>query len=91
VPDFALPVPLSGEHELDAFDCGSDAQSEWLRRNAHYAQAADVIRVRATLIHAEPDKAKQFYLDLAGFESSPTDPLHLVPLMKNLRAALSAI
>ena len=51
-------------------------------------QAADIIGVRALLIHAESDEARSFYEHLAEFEPSPTDPLHLVLLLKDLRRAL---
>jgi len=50
-------------------------------------QASDVIGVRALLIHAESEVAKNFYLHLGEFEESPTDALHLILLMKDLRAA----
>ena len=52
------------------------------------AAAADVIGVRALLIHAESDRARAFYEHIAEFEPSPTDPLHLVLLIKDLRRAL---
>ena len=52
------------------------------------AAAGEVIGVRALLIHCEHDKARDFYLRLAKFEPSPTDPLHLFLLMKDLRKAL---
>jgi len=44
--------------------------------------------VRAVLIHCETDTARDFYLRLAKFETSPTDPMHLLLLMKDLRRAL---
>ena len=41
------------------------------------------IGCRGLLIHCESDEARQFYLHLVpGFELSPTDPLHLVLLIK---------
>lgn len=52
------------------------------------AAAAEVIGVRAVLIHCETDAARDFYLRLAKFEQSPTDPMHLLLLMKDLRRAL---
>ena len=52
-------------------------------------QAADVVGVRALLIHAESSRARDFYLRLAEFEPSPTDPLHLLLLIKDLRRALA--
>jgi hypothetical protein len=53
------------------------------------AAAAEVIGVRAVLIHCETEAARDFYLRLAKFEASPTDPMHLLLLMKDLRRALS--
>jgi hypothetical protein len=35
-----------------------------------------------------PSAARDFYLHLAEFEPSPTDPLHLVLLMTEIEAAL---
>lgn len=52
------------------------------------AGAAEVIGVRAVLIHCESDAARAFYQGLAKFEPSPTDPMHLLLLMKDLRRAL---
>lgn len=161
--------PLSRDHETTAFDCGSDAQTTWLRRHglqAHQsdtakvyvvcfaqtrqvvgyyaltagsvahdrvpprivkglgrypipvilltrlgvdieeqgrglgsalvrdaflqtAAVADRVGVRALLIHAETPEAAAFYLRIdAGFAPSPTDPLHLVLLLKDLRGAI---
>jgi GNAT superfamily N-acetyltransferase len=168
---FTSPVPLGPDHGTGEFDCGSEAQSEWLRRYAlqaqgvgtsrvyvtslaepnrvvgYYAlaagavepeagserlrkgvgrypipvviltrlgvdqtvqghglgsslvidalervvQAADVIGVRALLIHCESEAARRFYMHLARFEESPTDRLHLTLLMGDLRAALRAL
>ncbi|SCE85742.1 GNAT family N-acetyltransferase [Micromonospora chokoriensis] len=53
------------------------------------AAAGEVIGVRAVLIHCETDAARDFYQRLAKFEASPTDPMHLLLLMKDLRRALS--
>ncbi|HEX6497497.1 MAG TPA: GNAT family N-acetyltransferase [Micromonosporaceae bacterium] len=53
------------------------------------ATAAEVIGVRAVLIHCETEAARDFYLRLAKFEASPTDPMHLLLLMKDLRRALT--
>ena len=48
---------------------------------------AEVIGGRALLIHAKDDEAKRFYSSY-GAVASPTDPLHLFLLMKDLRRAL---
>ena len=48
------------------------------------ASAADTIGARALLVHAEDSQARSFY-EHFGFESSPTDPLHLFLIMKDLK------
>jgi GNAT superfamily N-acetyltransferase len=53
---------------------------------ARVARAADVVGVRAILVHAIDDAARRFYLH-HGFEPSP-DPFQLMMLMKDLRASL---
>jgi GNAT superfamily N-acetyltransferase len=55
------------------------------------AAIADRVGVRALLIHAETPEAADFYRGIdSGFEPSPTNPLHLLLLMKDLRAAIRA-
>ncbi len=51
--------------------------------------ASDQIGVRVMLVHAMHEKAKEWYMRF-GFEDSPTDPLHLMILMKDIRAFLAA-
>lgn len=51
------------------------------------AEAANVLGARVLLVHAKHEKAREFYLKY-GFESSPSDPLHLLLLMKDVRAAI---
>ena len=46
--------------------------------------AADEIGVRVLLVHAKTERAKRWY-EKYGFEESPTDPLHVMLLMKDLR------
>ena len=50
-------------------------------------EAADAIGARVLLVHAKHDAAKCWYLQY-GFEESPTDPLHLLMLTKDVRAFL---
>jgi GNAT superfamily N-acetyltransferase len=47
-------------------------------------QASEVVGARAFLIHAESERARDFYLHLAEFDRSPTDPLHLILLMSEI-------
>jgi len=51
------------------------------------AAVAESVGVRAVVAHAKNEKASTFY-DRFGFESSPTDPLHRILLMKDLRLLL---
>lgn len=53
-------------------------------------QASDDVGVRGVALNAESQEAKDFYLNYARFEESPTDPMHLMILMKDLRAAVRA-
>lgn len=163
------PEPLSDDHDLAAFHCRSDEQTDWLRRHAlqatgtgttrvfvvtergsrivvaYYAwcmaqisieaaptrmrrgagrypqpiallarlgvdlehegrglgtgmlqdvfarllELSDDIGCRGLLVHAESPDARDFYLHLVPeFETSPTDDLHLVLLMKDIRRTL---
>lgn len=41
------------------------------------SQAAQIVGAKALVIHAESERARAFYLHLAEFDASPTDPLHL--------------
>jgi GNAT superfamily N-acetyltransferase len=49
--------------------------------------AAEAIGARVLLVHAKHEAAKVWYLQY-GFEESPTDPLHLLMLLKDVRAFL---
>ena len=51
------------------------------------ADAADIVGARAVLVHAIDERAAAFYRHF-GFEQSPADDLHLMLLMKDLRANL---
>lgn len=51
------------------------------------ATVAESIGVRALVVHAATEEARRWYLQF-GFEVSPTDPLHLILLMKDLKRFL---
>lgn len=56
---------------------------------ARLAELSDRIGCRGLLVHAESAGARDFYLHLVPeFEPSPTDALHLVLLMKDIRRTL---
>lgn len=85
-----IPVILLTRLGVDVRDQGRGLGAE-LVRDAFLQTAAIAERVgaRALLIHAETADAARFYARVdPAFERSPTDPLHLILLMKDLRAAI---
>lgn len=58
---------------------------------ARLTELSDDIGCRGLLVHAESTAARNFYTHLVPeFEPSPTDELHLVLLMKDIRRTLRA-
>lgn len=54
------------------------------------AAIGDGIGCRGLLVHCESESARDFYLRvLPDFEASPTDPLHLVLLLKDIKRTLT--
>jgi GNAT superfamily N-acetyltransferase len=47
-------------------------------------QAADIAGIRALVVHAKDENARRFY-EHFGFVSSPSDPLHLYLLVKDIK------
>lgn len=89
VPRHPIPVILLTRLAVDEQSQGAGL-GRMLLRDAliRIDRAADEIGVRALLVHAKDDRARDFYLRVAEFEPSPTDPLHLFLLMKDLRRAI---
>jgi GNAT superfamily N-acetyltransferase len=48
------------------------------------AQAADIAGIRALVVHSKDEQAKGWY-EQFDFDPSPTDPLHLFLVMKDLK------
>lgn len=61
-----------------------------LLRNAmeRTAQAADLVGIRALVVHAKDESARSFYQHL-GFSPSPSNQLHLYILVKELQRFLT--
>ena len=58
---------------------------------ARLTELSDDIGCRGLLVHAESADARNFYTHLVPeFEPSPTDELHLVLLLKDIRRTLQA-
>ena len=51
-------------------------------------QAAETVGARALLVHAESATARDFYMHLAEFEPSRTEPLHLILPMADIEVIL---
>jgi GNAT superfamily N-acetyltransferase len=51
-------------------------------------QAADIAGIRALAVHAKDEEARRFY-EHFDFVPSPTDPMHLFVLLKDVRRVLS--
>lgn len=88
MPD-PVPVILLSRLAVDSKEKNRGLGKHLLRDAiARCVQAADVIGVRAILVHALHDEARAFYAHF-DFEPSPTDPLHLLLLIQDARALLN--
>ena len=80
-----IPVVLLGRLAVDRKEQGNHLGANLLRDAIiRTVEAAEIIGVRALLVHALHDRARDFYLH-HDFEPSPTDPMHLMLLMKDAR------
>lgn len=88
MPRYPIPVVLLARLAVDQTVTGRGIGA-WLLRDAliRTLAAAETIGVRALLVHAIDDQAKAFYLH-HGLQPSPTDPLHLMIMIKDIAAAL---
>jgi GNAT superfamily N-acetyltransferase len=87
MPD-PVPVILLSRLAVDRAEQGAGLGKNLLRDAiARSVAAAEIVGVRALLVHALHEQARAFYLRF-DFEPSPTDPLHLLLLIKDARAAL---
>ena len=90
IPRHEVPVIILARLAID-----QSAQGQGLGRALlvdafmRVARLTDHVGIRALLVHAKDQDARAFYLSIAEFEPSPTDPLHLVLLLKDLKRALS--
>ncbi len=86
-----VPVVLLGRLAVDAGHQGQHlGRSLLLDAMMRVLQAGDLIGVRALLVHAIDERARVWY-EQFGFERSPTHPLHLVLLMKDLRTTVRGL
>jgi GNAT superfamily N-acetyltransferase len=90
MPRYPIPVVLLARLVVDR-SVGGRGLGAWLLRDAmmRTLAAAETIGVRALLVHAIDEDAGSFYRH-HGLEPSPTDPLHLMILIKDIAAAVDA-
>ncbi|MCV7169081.1 GNAT family N-acetyltransferase [Mycobacterium manitobense] len=90
MPD-PIPVILLSRLAIDRKHQGCGLGENLLRDAiARSVQVAQDIGVRAILVHALHDRARSFYTRYQ-FELSPTDPLHLMLLIKDAKASVPAL
>ncbi len=83
-----IPAVLIGRLAVDSAEQGGRlGEALLLEALAKAAYAAHTIGARVVLVHALDDRARAFYTRY-GFEPSPTDPLHLMMLMKDIRKSI---
>lgn len=87
---YPVPVVVLTRLGVDLRDQGRGLGSELVRDAIlQAAMVAGKVGVRALLIHAETEKAAQFYRRIStAFVASPAFPLDLMLLMKDLRRTL---
>lgn len=88
MPRHPMPAVLLARLAVDRSVQGRGLGA-WLLRDAmlRALAAAESVGIRVLMVHAIDDAARRFY-ERHGFEASPTDPLNLQLLMKDLRASV---
>jgi len=86
----AAPVLLLARLAVDV-DYQGQGLGRGLLRDAMLRcfRVSEEVGIRALVVHAKHDRARGWY-EQYGFEESPTDSLHLILLMKDLRQFLGA-
>ena len=83
-----IPAILLARLAVDSSEQGAGIGNAMLvDALARCAQAAGIVGVRVVLVHAKDERAQGFYRK-HDFEPSPTDPFHLMVLMKDVRRTL---
>lgn len=90
MPRYPVPVVLLARLAVDSTARGRGLGASLLGDAMTRAVAASkTVGIRAMLVHALDPEARAFYLH-PGLEASPTDPLHLMVLIKDIEAAIRA-
>ena len=91
MPRHPIPAALLARLAVDTTVQGRGIGA-WLLRDAmlRTLSAAESVGIRVLLVHAIDEGARGFY-ERHGFEPSPTDPLNLQMLIKDIRAAVDEV
>ena len=88
-PKHDIPVMLLARLAVDRREQGKGIGKALLKDSLlRTAKVADMAGIRALLVHAKDESARRWYGQF-DFEPSPTDPMHLFLLIKDIRKALS--
>ncbi|MUG97724.1 GNAT family N-acetyltransferase [Scytonema sp. UIC 10036] len=88
---YPVPVILMARFAVDSSEQGKGLGKAMFRNALSRAVAgAEIIGGRAFLVHAKDEEACAFYLKF-GMEESPTNPLHLLLLFKDIRQSFFPI
>lgn len=88
IPQHPVPVMVLARLAVDAQHQGAGLGKALLKDALlRTAQAADIAGIRALLVHARDEIARQWYLNWEC-EPSPSDPFHLFLLLKDIKAML---
>jgi GNAT superfamily N-acetyltransferase len=88
MPD-PIPVMILGRLAVDLANQGQGIERALLRDAIfRVLRAADIVGIKAILVHALSDEAKQFYLS-HGFEESPVESMTLCLALGTARRALA--
>ena len=91
IPQHPVPVMILARLAVDLQHQGAGLGKALLKDALlRTAQAADIAGIRALLVHAKDEPARQWYLNWE-FESSPSDPFHLFLLMKDIKARVGKV
>lgn len=87
---YPVPVILMARFALDQGEQGKGYGKALFRDALRRAlSGSEAIGGRAFLVHAKDEEARRFYLKF-GMEESPTNPMHLLLLFKDIRQALDS-
>ncbi len=88
---YPVPVILMARFAVDQSEQGKGYGKALFRDALRRALAgSEAIGGRAHLVHAKDEEARAFYLRF-GMEASPTNPMHLLLLFKDIRQSLEEV